>query len=206
MRSAAISHLTLGLLALGVANVVAQAPESSNTDTRDDSESGAVLGVRPAAALVAAVIAALVAGRGKDESSDSSDSEAPATKPEATKAKKSKPKDPLGGLDAISRAEAELLDEDGGSRGGFNVKNIHIRVQQRNARKSITSLQGLPDEFDLKRMLKHFKKTFGCLGAVVNDKEMGKVIQLAGDQRIKLREFLTSEGIAEKKNIYIHGS
>ncbi|KAJ9067219.1 Eukaryotic translation initiation factor eIF-1 [Entomophthora muscae] len=35
---------------------------------------------------------------------------------------------------------------------------IHVRIQQRNGRKTLTTLQGLPKEFDQKRLLKHFKK------------------------------------------------
>ncbi|KAJ2804321.1 Eukaryotic translation initiation factor eIF-1, partial [Coemansia guatemalensis] len=64
---------------------------------------------------------------------------------------------------------------------------------------------GLPNEFDLKYMLKYFKKTFGCLGTVVNDKKYGKVIQLSGDQRDKLQDFLIEEKIARAKDIKVHG-
>ena len=34
---------------------------------------------------------------------------------------------------------------------------IHIRIQQRNGRKTITTLQGLPAEYDRKKLLKAFK-------------------------------------------------
>ncbi|KAJ2832962.1 Eukaryotic translation initiation factor eIF-1 [Coemansia erecta] len=85
------------------------------------------------------------------------------------------------------------------------AKFIHIRLQLRNARKSTTTLQGLPEEFDLKKLLKFFKKTFGCLGTIVKDDDFGKVIQLGGDQRAKLSEFLIGEGIAKKGDIKVHG-
>jgi translation initiation factor 1 len=35
---------------------------------------------------------------------------------------------------------------------------IHIRIQQRNGRKTISTVQGLPSEIDQKRLLKAFKK------------------------------------------------
>ncbi|KAJ2769851.1 Eukaryotic translation initiation factor eIF-1 [Coemansia nantahalensis] len=129
---------------------------------------------------------------------------------------------------ALSRFDADFA-EDEDDNGGISVTNvpaslhepaqrtntglpcallqaaIDIRIQQRTTHKSVTTLQGLPDQFDLKHMLKYFKKTFGCLGAVVTDKTYGKVIQLAGDQRIKLRDFLIEEKIAEKKDIVVHG-
>ncbi|PVU98403.1 hypothetical protein BB560_005678, partial [Smittium megazygosporum] len=76
-----------------------------------------------------------------------------------------------------------------------------IRIQQRNGRKTITSLQGLPEEFDQKRLLKAFKKIFACNGTIVEDEELGQVIQLQGDQRANLREFIINEQIAKKEMI-----
>ena len=35
---------------------------------------------------------------------------------------------------------------------------IHIRIQQRNGRKTLTTVQGLPSELSFKRLLKTFKK------------------------------------------------
>ncbi|PIA14745.1 eIF1-like protein [Coemansia reversa NRRL 1564] len=109
--------------------------------------------------------------------------------------------DPFGN-DADFGADPFAKDE---KKSSVTVSGIHIRIQQRNARKSTTTLQGLPNEFDLKYMLKYFKKTFGCIGTVVNDKKYGKVIQLSGDQRDKLQEFFISEKIARAKEIKVHG-
>ena len=82
---------------------------------------------------------------------------------------------------------------------------IHIRIQQRNGRKTLTTVQGLSDEYDFKRILKALKKDFACNGNIVKDKELGEVIQLQGDQRIKVLEFLTQKLGLQKKNIKIHG-
>ncbi|KAF9360991.1 Eukaryotic translation initiation factor eIF-1 [Mortierella sp. AD094] len=82
---------------------------------------------------------------------------------------------------------------------------IHIRIQQRNGRKTLTTIQGLPKTFDQKRMLKVFKKDFACNGTLVDDEELGSVIQLQGDQRTKVLTLLTTEGGIDKKQIKIHG-
>ncbi|CED84275.1 Translation initiation factor 1 (eIF-1/SUI1) [Phaffia rhodozyma] len=86
---------------------------------------------------------------------------------------------------------------------------VHIRIQQRNGRKTLTTLQGLDKKFDPKKILKAFKKEFACNGTVVEDEEAGQVIQLQGDQRLKIRQFLVeSELFTEKEakaQIQIHG-
>lgn len=69
----------------------------------------------------------------------------------------------------------------------------------------MTTLQGLPKEYDAKKILKVFKKEFACNGTVVEDEELGEVLQLSGDQRVKIAEFLVKENIAKKANIKIHG-
>ncbi|OSC99096.1 eukaryotic translation initiation factor 1 [Trametes coccinea BRFM310] len=87
---------------------------------------------------------------------------------------------------------------------GSQQNYIHIRIQQRNGRKTLTTLQGLPKEYDLKKLLKAFKKEFACNGTLVDDEEAGQVIQLQGDQRLKISNFLVEEGIP-KASIKVHG-
>ena len=82
---------------------------------------------------------------------------------------------------------------------------IHIRIQQRNGRKTLTTVQGVPEEYDLKRILKVLKKDFACNGNIVKDPEMGEIIQLQGDQRAKVCEFMITQLGLQKKNIKIHG-
>ncbi|KAI9738174.1 MAG: Eukaryotic translation initiation factor eIF-1 [Cirrosporium novae-zelandiae] len=86
------------------------------------------------------------------------------------------------------------VDEDTGQ----DQDNIHIRIQQRNGRKSLTTVQGLSSKLDQKKILKVLKKKFACNGTIVQDSEMGDVIQLQGDQRIDVLEWLTDkkEGLA----------
>ncbi|GJE86909.1 translation initiation factor SUI1 [Phanerochaete sordida] len=87
---------------------------------------------------------------------------------------------------------------------GSQQNYIHIRVQQRNGRKTLTTLQGLPKEYDAKKLLKAFKKEFACNGTLVDDEEAGQVIQLQGDQRTKILNFLVEEGLP-KNTIKVHG-
>ncbi|GAA5853501.1 hypothetical protein JCM8547_002481 [Rhodosporidiobolus lusitaniae] len=82
--------------------------------------------------------------------------------------------------------------------------HIHIRIQQRNGRKTITTLQGVPTEYDPKKLLKAFKKEFACNGSIVEHEEMGKVIQLQGDQRQNIFNILIEEGL-DKDTIKVHG-
>jgi translation initiation factor 1 len=58
---------------------------------------------------------------------------------------------------------------------------------------------------DQKRILKAFKKDFACNGNIVQDDDMGEVIQLQGDHRVKVQQFLMSQEIASKEKIKIHG-
>jgi translation initiation factor 1 len=77
-------------------------------------------------------------------------------------------------------------------------------------------------EYDAKKLLKAFKKVscgftvalsvhtklpiqeFACNGTLVDDEEAGQVIQLQGDQRTKISNFLVEEGIS-RNTIKVHG-
>ncbi|CAN1149407.1 Protein translation factor SUI1 homolog 1 [Linum perenne] len=82
---------------------------------------------------------------------------------------------------------------------------VHIRVQQRNGKKCLTTVQGLSKDLSYERILKEVKKEFCCNGNVVNDKELGKVIQLQGDQRKNVQGFLVRANLVKKDQIKIHG-
>ncbi|OJJ81547.1 SUI1 family translation initiation factor, partial [Aspergillus glaucus CBS 516.65] len=85
---------------------------------------------------------------------------------------------------------------------------IHIRIQQCNGRKTLTTVQGLHSAFDQKKILKVFKKDFACNGTIVEDTTMGSVIQLQGDQRKAVQEFLIDkeEGLElDAETIKVHG-
>ena len=59
---------------------------------------------------------------------------------------------------------------------------IHIRIQQRNRRKPRTTVQGIADDYNKKKLVKAFKKKLACSGTVIEHPEYGEVIQLQRDQ------------------------
>jgi translation initiation factor 1 len=82
-------------------------------------------------------------------------------------------------------------------------------VQQRNGRKCITTIQGLDDDLDLKRICKAMKKAFNCNGNLAQDEEMGEIVQLQGDQRVNVKDWLMEQEIIGKAEaddrIVLHG-
>ncbi len=149
----------------------------------------------------------------------------------------------LLGTDAASRSRADFEDDTDGTEVGQQKSEkkagfIHVRVQQRNGRKCITTVQGLSDEVDPKKVIKAVKKArvpharahaspvsispprprpchaeraprawqaYCCNGTVVEDDEMGSVMQFQGDQRDNVINFLTQNGIVDKEKIKKHG-
>jgi len=95
----------------------------------------------------------------------------------------------------------ELHEGSGGSKSSY----IHIRIQQRNGRKTLTTVQGIPSEYDLKKIVRACKKEFACNGTVVNDPQYGEVIQFQGDQRQHIAGFLKHIGISSEDQIKVHG-
>lgn len=89
---------------------------------------------------------------------------------------------------------------------GKNNSKIHLRVQQRTARKRTTTIEGLNNEIvDMKQLLKEVKKRFSCGGSIENSKEYGLVIKLTGDQRETMKNYIIRQQLAESENIIIHG-
>ncbi|XP_056662259.1 eukaryotic translation initiation factor 1-like [Monodelphis domestica] len=82
---------------------------------------------------------------------------------------------------------------------------IHIRIQQRNGRKTLTTVQGIADDYDKKKLAKAFKKKFACNGTVIEYPEYGEVIQLQGDQRKNTCQFLLEIGLAKDDQLKVHG-
>jgi len=84
--------------------------------------------------------------------------------------------------------------------------DIHIRIQQRNGRKCISIVEGLNDlnldDKHIQKLAKTFRKTFNCSAIV---KDSGNVIQLQGDRRNDIKNFLIDNKLCEKDDIKIHG-
>jgi translation initiation factor 1 len=82
----------------------------------------------------------------------------------------------------------------------------HIRSQQ-TGRRHITTIQGIDSSLNLYFLLRTIKKRFNCNGSVKEDKETKeKVLQISGDQRRGIKEFLVGENIVEERNVIVHGA
>ncbi|KAJ1404131.1 translation initiation factor sui1-like protein [Ochromonadaceae sp. CCMP2298] len=88
---------------------------------------------------------------------------------------------------------------------GKDNSKIHIRVQQRNGRKCITTVQGLADDLDVSKITKVLKKTFKCNGSVTIDPELGEILQLSGDQRTNVWKFFVDQEVCHEDQIVLHG-
>ncbi|KAH0935641.1 hypothetical protein HID58_012758, partial [Brassica napus] len=69
-----------------------------------------------------------------------------------------------------------FADANAEDSGAGTKEYVHIRVQQRNGRKSLTTVQGLKKEYSYSKILKDLKKEFCCNGTVVQDSELGQVL------------------------------
>mmetsp|Transcript_8732 Transcript_8732/g.24635 ORF Transcript_8732/g.24635 Transcript_8732/m.24635 type:complete len:119 (-) Transcript_8732:63-419(-) len=107
--------------------------------------------------------------------------------------------------------------------GGFDNKDdgkskVHIRMQQRNGRKSWTTVAGFPEQVrlpksgtvlsvDFDKILRALKKNFKTNGVLIKDAEHGTIIQLQGDIRKDVRDFLVEvTALITRDQIMIHGA
>jgi translation initiation factor 1 len=89
---------------------------------------------------------------------------------------------------------------------GFSTsKKISIRKQQRTGKKSITIIQGLPNDLDLQKILRAMKKCFQCNGSTSVDEKFGEVIMLSGDKMVDVYEFMIENEICERDELVLHG-
>lgn len=107
----------------------------------------------------------------------------------------------------------EIYDNLHASNGISDLSNwskVHLRIQKRNGRQHITTVTGLAPDLDEKRILKALKKKFSCNGSMQfekdkNGNERFVALQLTGDQRDNVKDFLISEEICAEEQIINHG-
>lgn len=98
--------------------------------------------------------------------------------------------------EAKNTAEEDLTGE---------TSKVHIRIQQRNARKRVTLVQNLPKDIDKKLFVKKLKKRLNANGCIKTFDTYGECITFQGDHRTEIHAFLTQYEIANKNSIQIHG-
>lgn len=86
----------------------------------------------------------------------------------------------------------------------LQAHKVHIRVQQRARKKNVTTVQGLDQRMNFRRICREMQQSWGCNGSVIETPEAGKVIQLQGNLSEKLKEFLLRENMATEENLEIH--
>lgn len=87
-------------------------------------------------------------------------------------------------------------------------QKVHIRFQKTGPR-SITIVEGLEDDLDIKRIARAFKKSFNCASSIHIDKAGNEVIKLQGNHIHDVRDWLIQQEIITQKDasdrIVIHG-
>jgi translation initiation factor 1 (eIF-1/SUI1) len=94
-----------------------------------------------------------------------------------------------------------IIDDD----DGFGRK---ILISVHRGKKTITKIEGIPDKFNLVKILKKLKSkdVLSCGGHIAKDKETDKeFIVVQGSYSSEIAAFLTQEGIAEERFIIFRG-
>lgn len=81
---------------------------------------------------------------------------------------------------------------------------IYVRIQKRNVRETLTTVQRIANGYNKKKLVKAFKK-LACDGTVIEQPEYGEVIQLPGDQCKNICQFLVDTGLAKDHQLKLHG-
>jgi translation initiation factor 1 len=83
------------------------------------------------------------------------------------------------------------------------IKKVYIKYVKRNGAKCITLVEGLENDLDIKALTKTFKKKYNCNGSIQKDQYDYDVIQLSGDQRYNIKNFLIEEEINKESEIIV---
>jgi translation initiation factor SUI1 len=87
-----------------------------------------------------------------------------------------------------------------------NASKVHIRMQQISTSRRITTVSGLHEEYNVKKISAKLASHLNTSSTVkVDDKDNRRVIQLAGDQREQVRDFLIDQDLCDLDQIVIHG-
>lgn len=89
-----------------------------------------------------------------------------------------------------------------------NIFAQKIMISVHRGKKTITKIEGIPDKFNLVKILKKLKSkdVLSCGGHIAKDKETDKdFIVLQGSYSSEIAAFLAQEGIAEERFIVYRG-
>lgn len=77
---------------------------------------------------------------------------------------------------------------------------VHLRVRKRNNRKYWTTIEGLDENINVKKLIKNLKKELSCNGSIKDE-----IITFQGDKRQEIKDILIREEIVDEKHIVVHG-
>lgn len=84
----------------------------------------------------------------------------------------------------------------------FKKPKIHIRVQALG-KKSVTTIEGLDEDLDQKKIAKYIKRDFHCAATVVKlkdkDEDSPDIIKLQGNKAHELSEWLIENEVLTKE-------
>lgn len=98
---------------------------------------------------------------------------------------------------------------------------VHIRNRARKGKKTLTTIEGLASDLDLKKIAKAIRKNYKTAASVVAVKEKSKkgikndtiketkyIIQISGDKRDQCKDFLTTTNIIDpdQDKLIMHGA
>lgn len=89
-------------------------------------------------------------------------------------------------------------------RAVLGGQKVHIRVQQRKGKKFVTTVQGLNQRLNFRRINREFQRRWGCNGTVIVTLDAGTVIQLQGNWSANIKQFILDEHMANENNLEIH--
>ena len=105
----------------------------------------------------------------------------------------------------LYKCDAFDFDDLQGSRElDLKCPKISLGLTKRNAKKSITSIVGLSKKDEnITKICKALKKKLSCRGSIAESPEFGLIIELSGDQRVAVIEFLVAQNICSAEDIVI---
>lgn len=101
----------------------------------------------------------------------------------------------------MGSSQEEMIFSDEEDR--FKDNEIHVRKQNRRGRKWVTTIENIPESFDLNKLLNSLKKELCCNGTIVTSEKTGKrILQMQGDQGAKIQTMLEEVFPVYKVNFF----
>jgi translation initiation factor SUI1 len=83
--------------------------------------------------------------------------------------------------------------------------SVIVSIQQRNARKSTTKIEGLSQKLDLKKIVKELQHIVQSSGSISDVEGHGRVILFQGDKRNVIIKYLIDNKYVQRENIKMMG-